>query len=274
MKKFMLGCSTALMLMAASAPAMMAGDIEFVYKVPTDTKFIRGTKPGVKVYNKPSAKAPYLKFVEMGEGSYSQWSNKKIEYGSPETEWFDDKWITVAQGTSGAYTKIDVATEDGYDTGYVLTSKVQVVKPVPFTDAEIKEYTSIQSGTFAGFVVAVVPGEGVSCNIGRIEDGVIVYFKSMNIYYDENTKGVDVNEYGNLYYGPDCGGSEMSYYGNCPEFDISKLSSRELTKFFGLFQKHGFDIYQLLINTSEGLRDVYYTDHVKGREVTLRYPGE
>lgn len=275
MKKSFMMCSAAMLLMAAVAPAMSASEIEFEYTVPTGVNFVCGTNPGTTIYHRPNAKAPYLKMVDMGEGSYYLWSNEKPEYDAPVTKTlFADWWLTVAQGTSGAYTKVFMPTEKENDFGYVLTSKTRAVKPLPLTINNLGEgYSVIKSGTFAGFVVRVFMGEGVSCDIGRIEDNMLVLFKSMNIYYDENVKGVKLDDVGNLCYGPDCGTESTLDYTGSPSFDASKLSPSEQTKFFGLFSEHGFNSTHILIKTPTGLNDVI-TGPLTGRQVTLRYPGK
>lgn len=268
-------CSAAMLLMAAVAPSMSAGDIEFEYTVPTGVNFVRGTKPGSTIYHKPSAKAPYLKMVDMGEGSYYLWSNEKPEYDAPVTKTlFADWWLTVSQGTSGAYTKVFMPTEKENDCGYVLTSKTRAVKPLPLTADNLGEgYSVIKSGTFAGFVVRVVMGEGVSCDIGRVEDNMLVFFKSMNIYYDEDVKGVKLDDVGNLCYGPDYGTEANLDYTGSPGFDAGKLSPRDQVKFFGFFAEHGFDSTHILIKTPTGLDDVT-TGPLTGRQVKLRFPAK
>ncbi|WP_407404854.1 hypothetical protein [Sodaliphilus sp.] len=68
MNRIIMKCSAMLLALAAVAPAVSAGTIEFSYAVPSGLSLIRGTQQGTHVMRQPSAKAPRLMLVEMGEG--------------------------------------------------------------------------------------------------------------------------------------------------------------------------------------------------------------
>lgn len=269
MNRILMKCSAMLLALAAMTPAVSAGTIEFSYAVPTGLSLIRGTQQGTHILRQPSAKAPRLMLVDMGEGSYYKWSNDKREKGeSLETLLFANWWLTTAVGKSGAYTKIDVYT-DRPTTGYVLTSKTRAVKTLPFTIDEVKaHYSAIDSGSFAGMVVRVVEGEGVTCHIGHIEGDMIVFFKSMSICYDEDVKGVILDDDGYLRYGPDCASGESTY--TCtPNFDASKMSPEQQARFFSFFQGNECGEQHVVFKTENGFEEID-NELPSGKKVNLK----
>ena len=256
MNRILMKCSAMLLALAAVAPAVSAGTIEFSYAVPSGLSLIRGTQQGTHVMRQPSAKAPRLMLVEMGEGSYYKWSNDKREKGeSLDVVSFANWWLTEPLGKSGAYTKINVYT-DRPTVGYVLTSKTRAVKTLPFSIDEVKaHFSAIDNGSFAGMVVSVVEGEGVTCHIGHIEGDMIVFFKSMSICYDEDVKGVILDDDGYLRYGPDCASGESTY--TCtPNFDASKMSPEQQARFFSFFRGEESGGQRIVFKTEGGFEEI------------------
>lgn len=209
------------LLCLANVSIAQAADkvIKLEYKVPTNLKLVtgKGDGKGAYIYKKPDLKSPKLLYVDQGEGSFYQWSNEKktMHRSSYSTSQFGKYWFSPNLGTSGNFVK----TAEGYvEKNKTLSVAIQ---PLTLNDlkkgGEYQEFQVITKGKFKDYVVYDLEGEGgVSYYIGRIHDGVAVFF--MSIYSEDVDGGYELD---------DC----HHYSEACHDFN--EFTDQELGKLFG-----------------------------------------
>lgn len=218
------------------------------YKVPDNLTLVTGVGEGkgAFIYKQPDLNSPKLLDVDMGEGSYTQWSDeKKTEPSSYYSNAVFSKYsITALLGTEGDFVK----TQDGY----VEKSKTVTLSLQPLALDDIKKdsrFQVINEGKFKDCVVYNRDGEGgITYYFGRVIDNVLVFCNSAYYYYDEGISGVNDEAYGkDRSYQP-----KDSYYEAV--LDFNKLTGDELDKM--LAAKHDQENI-VVLKTNNQISEIY-----------------
>lgn len=230
--------------------------VTLTYKVPTNIKFVRG----IDENNGKSSLSYFYKMPNLHSkklvsgystmrGSYCEWS-RNIK----ESFWkFDFLDIKACNETTGRFIK---TSHKGF-VGYVESSKTMPVYPQPLSLEDFNDETHqvIKTGKLKDFVVVgfePVEGPDYEFCIGCIHGDVAVFFKFLDVYYEEGTSGYTLKDgYKDAYisFGDDC------KYGDDEIFDFNKLSDKDWA--YLLSDEDPLENFYLVIKTNGELHEVF-----------------
>jgi len=230
--------------------------IAFDYLCPQNVSLINGTNASSLIYKKPSTSSPHLLFAEQGEGSYTQWDDEERD---EDLEYTDNPFTTYniefAVGKENGFYKIPV--NDGF--GYVPANKAVVVQTQPLTINDYKNeenYTIINSGKFKGLILYTSIGEGISYELGCIDNNMLIFSHTAYSSYDESLNGLKIDDEGIIFYGKNYGGKICDYTSE-PLLDINKMTEVDRTKFIESMLSTESDFYHIEVKTAKGKQSLY-----------------
>lgn len=254
-----------------------AGGKPYTYYVLDFTQFVTCPLENVPIYKQPSTSSPHRIYADVGEGTYTLWSDEERE---EDIEYYDytlSSWTAPLLGKSGGFY---IMPENDVE-GYVKASDTEIHNIEKLTLQELdkeEDYFVIKEGPYKDWIIFTCLGEGgATFYLGRLENNVVTFPFSFYPYYDDDTEGINYDaESSTISFGPMF---RYDLYDYMPVIDFKKMTPAAFeilfkASFLGSEDNYPGDVTGMLYK-AEGLEVTFISkDIVKrhGHEVNVILP--